>query len=117
MTREQVLINHIQEYLDSGMWQYEACYLNKDDLKVIIKALEQEPCEDAISRQTLIERINNAEEIFKSDNMESIASDDGDPFVDGVLSGVFSIRQMVIQAPSVMPQHTEAEMTETKGAE
>lgn len=43
MTREQVLINHIQKYFDSGMWQYEACYLNKDDLKVIIKALEQEP--------------------------------------------------------------------------
>ena len=42
MTREQVLINHIQEYLDSGMWQYEACYLNKDDLKVIIKALEHQ---------------------------------------------------------------------------
>ena len=55
MTREQVLINHIQEYLDSGMWQYETCYLNKDDLKVIIKALEQEPCEDAISRQAVFD--------------------------------------------------------------
>jgi hypothetical protein len=48
MTKEQVLINHIQEYLDSGMWQYEACYLNKDDLKVIIKALEQEDILDKI---------------------------------------------------------------------
>jgi hypothetical protein len=36
--------------------------------------------------------------------MESIGSDDGDPFVDGVLSGVFNIREMVIQAPSVTPQ-------------
>ena len=59
MTKEQVLINHIQEYLDSGMWQYEACYLNKDDLKVIIKALEQEPCEDAISRKTVLEQTYN----------------------------------------------------------
>lgn len=42
MTREQVLINHIQEYLDSGMIQYEACYLNKDDLKVIIEALKHQ---------------------------------------------------------------------------
>ena len=58
MTKEQVLINHIQEYLDSGMWQYEACYLNKDDLKVIIKALEQEPCEDAISRQDLLKAVS-----------------------------------------------------------
>lgn len=51
MTREQVLINHIQEYLDSGMWQYEACYLNKDDLKVIIKALEQETVLDKIKAE------------------------------------------------------------------
>lgn len=76
----------------------------KEYLRMSIEALKQEPCEDTISRQTLIERINNAEEIFKSDNMESIASDDGDPFVDGVLSGVFNIRQMVIQAPPVIPQ-------------
>lgn len=59
--------------------------------------------EDCISRQALIERINNAEENFKADHMESIASDDGDPFVDGVLSGVFNIREMVAQAPSVTP--------------
>ena len=59
--------------------------------------------EDCISRQALLERINNAEENFKADHMESIASDDGDPFVDGVLSGVFNIREMVAQAPSVTP--------------
>lgn len=41
MTKEQVLIDHIQEYLDSGMRQYEACYLSKSDLEVIIKALER----------------------------------------------------------------------------
>ena len=48
MTEEQVLINHIQEYLDSGMWQDEACYLNRSDLKVIIKALEQKSILDKI---------------------------------------------------------------------
>ena len=55
---------------------------------------------DAISRKALIERINQAEENFKSDYIESISSG-GDPFVDGVLSGVFNIRQMVAQAPSI----------------
>ena len=42
MTREQVLINYIQEYLDIGLWQYEACDLNKDDLELIIKALAKQ---------------------------------------------------------------------------
>lgn len=65
---------------------------------------------DLISRDDLIEKICNAEAEFKADHMESIASDDGDPFVDGVLSGVFNIRQMVIQAPPVNPQCTEAEI-------
>lgn len=41
MSKEQVLIKHIQDYLDSGMYQYEACYLNKEDLQLIIEALEQ----------------------------------------------------------------------------
>lgn len=80
-------------------------------LSEVIKDLEQEPCEDAVSRQALIERINNAEENFKADNMESIASDDGNPFVDGVLSGVFNIREMVAQAPSVTPTTCIAKVT------
>lgn len=70
----------------------------------ICEVKEQQPCEDCISRKALIERINNAEENFKADNMESIATGDEDPFVDGVLSGVFNIRAMVQQAPSVTPQ-------------
>ena len=70
MTREQVLINHIQEYLDSGMWQYEACYLNKNDLKVIIKALAQEPCEDCISRKAVLDVIEREE--FKGDAISEI---------------------------------------------
>lgn len=67
-------------------------------------SLQKQLCEDYISRKALIERINNAEENFKADNMESIESGDGDPFVDGVLSGVFNIRIMVQQAPSVIPK-------------
>ena len=72
----------------------------REALVLAIKALEQEHCEDAISRKALIERINQAEENFKSDYIESISSE-GDPFVDGVLSGIFNIRQMAAQAPSI----------------
>ena len=71
MTKEQVLSNHIQEYLDSGMWQYEACYLNKDDLKVIIKALELKSCKDCISRQGAIDLIADYE--FYELNMGQVA--------------------------------------------
>lgn len=76
-------------------------------INMSIKALEQEPCEDAISRKALIERINKAEDDFKADNMEIIASG-GDSFVDGVLSGVFNIREMVIQAQSICKAESEA---------
>ena len=48
MTEEQALIDHIQEHLDSGMWQHEACYLNRSDLNVIIKALKQASVLDTI---------------------------------------------------------------------
>jgi hypothetical protein len=33
--------------------------------------------------------------------METIGGDIEDPFVDGVLSGLFCIREMVIQAPTI----------------
>ena len=75
-------------------------------LDMAVKALEQEPCNDAISRKALIERINKAEDDFKADNMEIIASG-GDSFVDGVLSGVFNIREMVIQAQSICKAESE----------
>lgn len=45
MSREE-LINYLKEYIDSGAWKYEGCYLCKEDLELIVKALEQEPCED-----------------------------------------------------------------------
>lgn len=100
MTREEAvkILNTVLSFgrCDCQKEEIEECLI------MAIKALK--PCEDCVSRQALIERINNAEENFKSDNMESIASDDGDPFVDGVLSGVFNVRQMVVQAPPVTPQ-------------
>lgn len=35
------LIEFIQEYIDSNMSKYEACYLTKEDLKLIIKSLQK----------------------------------------------------------------------------
>ena len=116
MTREE-LRNHCEKQIRAcEMWAHsqgeEPHGKVYEEHKLILELLEQEPCEDAISRKALIERINNAEENFKADNMESIGSDDGDPFVDGVLSGVFNIREMVIQAPSVTPQEPFKPMVE-----
>lgn len=54
-----------------------------------------------IDADELIKRINTAEENFKFDHMETIGGDIEDPYVDGVLSGVFCIREMVNQAPTI----------------
>jgi len=81
----------------------EDCRKSAEALNMAIKALEEELCEDCISRQALIERIDNAEENFKVDNMDSISIGEENPFVDGVLSGVFNIRLMIAQAPPVTP--------------
>jgi len=79
--------------------QQEVCKFLANYMDVLEKQM-QEPCEDCISRQSLLERINKAEETFKYDHIESISSGDEDPFVDGVLSAVFSIRQLIIMEES-----------------
>lgn len=43
MTREEVMIAKIKDHIDSGAWTYEGCYLNKEDLEMIVKALERGP--------------------------------------------------------------------------
>ena len=85
------------------------CYAPDDGegeelIEALKQELKQEPCDDCISRKALIERINKAEENFKTNNIDSISSDEENPFVDGILSAVFNIRQMVVQAPSVQPK-------------
>lgn len=67
-----------------------------------IKALEKfndNTC-DIISKTHLIERLKNAEEEFKADNMESITSGIDGPFIDGVLSAMFFIRVMILNEPT-----------------
>lgn len=104
MTREEAIKIIKSECYVFNPFNFDSARMINTALDVAIKALEQQPSEDAISRQALLERINKAEENFKYDNMESISSDCEDPFVDGVLSGVFNIRQMVIQAQPATPK-------------
>lgn len=63
MTKEEVLIAEIKDHLDSGAWKDEACWLNKEDLEVIIRALEASPCEDCISRQAVLDKLNRLIEV------------------------------------------------------
>lgn len=108
MTAEEAIKNlslakQVEDMLGEFGGSVKNSYLSRS-LAMAIDALQKQPCDDCISREALIERINHAEENFKSDHMESISSGDEDPFVDGVLSGIFDLRQMVKQAPSVTPQ-------------
>ena len=68
-----------------------------------IKSLEKfnDNTYDIISKTHLIERLKNAEEKFKADNMESITSGIDDPFIDGVLSAMFFIRVMILNEPTM----------------
>ena len=54
-----------------------------------------------ISRNELLKRISNAEDNFKADYAECIYISEN-PDLDGVLSGVFNIREMVQQAKAVI---------------
>jgi hypothetical protein len=42
MTKAELIIEQIKNYLDSGLWVRMGCILSRDDFKVIIKALEQQ---------------------------------------------------------------------------
>jgi len=68
-----------------------------------------------IDADELIKRINTAEENFKADHMETIGGDIEDPFVDGVLSGVFCIREMVTQAPTIGDQSNNMDKEQNNG--
>lgn len=42
MTKEEFLKMRLERYINSGMWKYESCYLDKEDIETLIMALEQE---------------------------------------------------------------------------
>lgn len=57
MTRKEI-IDEIKSILEELRYSYSVSYLTEDDKKWLeetIKTLEQEPCEDAISRQAAID--------------------------------------------------------------
>lgn len=107
MTNEEAIKNlSLVKQIDDMLGDLDGGVKTSDLSKALamaIEALQQQPCDDCISREMLLKRLNSEEENFRADHMETIETGDDDPFVDGVLSGVFNFREMVIQAPSVYP--------------
>ena len=99
MTRKEAIAILYQYSLQDMTYSKE----DIDAFKMSIKALEKfndYTC-DIISKTHLIERLKNAEEEFKADNMESITSGIDNPFIDGVLSAMFFIRVMILNEPTM----------------
>lgn len=72
MTREEI-INEIKPILEELNYPDAVSYLTQNDVMWLnenIKALEQQPCEDCISRQAAIDVIEREE--FKGDAMSEI---------------------------------------------
>lgn len=65
MTREERedAINFLKGYLDEEVYT-EKC---RNAHEMAIKSLEQEPCEDAISRQAVLNTLNNMDKVLDED--------------------------------------------------
>ena len=89
-----------------SLWCYKNPNYSDTDIRnaldIAINSLEKfnDNTYDNISKSHLIERLKNAEDEFRADNMESISSGIDDPFIDGVLSALFSIRAMILNEPT-----------------
>lgn len=90
-----------------SLWCYKDPEYSDTDIRkaldIAINSLEKfnDNKWDIISKKHLIERLKNAEEEFKADNMESITSGIYDPFIDGVLSAMVFIREMISNEPTM----------------
>ena len=87
-----------------SLWCYKNPEYSDTDVRkaldIAINSLEKSNSTyDNISKSHLIERLKNAEEDFKADNMKSL-NDIEDPFVEGVLSAMFFIRVMILNEPT-----------------
>lgn len=78
------------------------CYGTMDIAKsVILKVLEQQPCDDAISRQAAIDALRDVENhAFNS-----------------YYKGLVKAHKVIVGLPSVTPQYTEAEIQEIQKME
>ena len=74
MTREDVIkrikriLEECKEYNEDD--EIAVCYVTSDDadaLDVAIKALEQEPCDDAVNRRAVLNTLNNADSVLDED--------------------------------------------------
>lgn len=89
-----------------SLWCYKETKYSDTDIRkaldIAINSLEKfnDNTNDIISKSHLIERLKNAEEEFKADNMKSMSNDAEEPFVDGVLSAMFFIRVMILNEPT-----------------
>lgn len=109
MTKEEILINHIQEYLDSGMWQYESCDLRKEDLETIVEVLKAESCEDCISRQGAINALWQALYKYEDETEKQFQDSDELDVSEWIIHRIFvqnmsdADRQAILDLPSVQP--------------
>lgn len=89
MTREEA-IETIKAAIAEVEWEYPMNYAAA--FEVAIKALEQEPCEDAISRQAAIDCLNANFTIEGKENMETVVD-----YINGAFKQIKAL-------PSVIPQ-------------
>lgn len=92
MTKEELLLLRIKDYLNFEAWKHEAFWLNKEDLEIIVKALEKELCEDCISRKALLKVLEELPHEYT--NKEQRAR----------TGGIAACQSIVSEMPTVKPQ-------------
>lgn len=105
MTKEELLISEIKGYIESGAWKYEACYLTKEDLEVIVKALAASPCDDCISRQAALDTFGLSEKSRKYGGDHS--------GYDTIM--LYEVQDALEALPPVIPQSKQEVNNETPG--
>lgn len=88
MTREEAINKWVMPAI-KNTWNEKKC-------GEIIEALEQQPCEDAISRKSIMERLNNAKMFFEYEG--------ADTFDKGRKNGLIDAIDIVADEPSVYPK-------------
>jgi hypothetical protein len=85
----------------------DTVYVERDD---VLKLLEQQTCEDAVSRQAVLETIDNRIEQIKRDADEINKSYSHLSFAEGVYDGYCRLKCDLWDLPSVIPKFTDTEI-------
>ena len=99
MTREEA-IQLLTQYIDYNP-DVPDFYTMEEAIKVIIEALEQEPCEDAISRQAVLDKLNRLIEVERLQGTDEMGY--GRERVSAYESMIFEINSEYLY-PSVTPK-------------